>query len=98
MTFFRPNKQFFLSFENFEKGLIVLYVRDLPVIKDVAVTGQGHPVQVLSPLFEPVHVRDGHAGQNVHDDEDKEEDKGEKDETVQVVGQGIGRRRKVAQV
>ena len=25
-----PNKQFFLSFENFEKGLIVLYVRDLP--------------------------------------------------------------------
>ena len=27
-----PNKQFFLSFENFEKGLIVLYACDLPVI------------------------------------------------------------------
>ena len=26
-----PNKEFFLYFENFEKGIIVLYVRDLPV-------------------------------------------------------------------
>ena len=25
-----PNKQFFLSFENFEKGLIVLYALGLP--------------------------------------------------------------------
>ena len=25
-----PNKQFFLSYENFEKGLIVIYARDLP--------------------------------------------------------------------
>ena len=25
-----PNKQFLISFENFEKGFIVLYVRDLP--------------------------------------------------------------------
>ena len=28
-----PNKQFVLYFQNFEKGLIVLYVRDLPVVR-----------------------------------------------------------------
>ena len=32
-----PNKQFFLSYEKFEKVLFVLYVRDLPVVLG------GHP-------------------------------------------------------
>ena len=40
-----PNKQFFLSFENFEKGLVVLYVRDLPVVS---------AVQVLQVCYQPL--------------------------------------------
>ena len=60
-----PNKQFFLSFENFEKGLIVLYVRDLPenvssVVDSVAAWNDGYP---------PLVSGQGSVGQWVHGNE-----------------------------
>ena len=58
-----PNKQFFLSFENFEKGLIVLYVRDLPAVKvggGLALEGAvGRLAVVLTPETEEALPLDG---------------------------------------
>ena len=55
-----PNKQFFLSFEKFEKGLIVLYVRDLPV----GVGGEPHQALVVE--------KDPEGRQRGHQDVDSE--------------------------
>ena len=45
-----PNKQYFLSFGNFEKGLNVLYVRDLPVLQTLVVNVVDGGVAALDPV------------------------------------------------